>query len=481
MTSAWDLAGSARLRDINRATLEMERNGVALDSEGCRVAAARATADEATELIWLREWAERDLGLRDDEPAWKSGIDGIWTSPVQLQRLLHERLDIPPSPFWKKGKVKLERGEVKLDATALKYLAGTNPAHREGILRILKRRKIWGSLKYLSKLPEFVGADGFIHPVFGSAGDGDDRYGAVTGRLACKLPELAQIPGDDAYNIRTLFVAGPGKALIVVDYSALEIVIMAHILVVLFGDTQLADMVPAPGRPDIHSLNALRVFRDVLGYTAEMDGAEEWLLRPENRKEGFKNHPDPFMRWSRNMIKAIWYGLQYGKGAYGFGGTLFDQAGNPLGEKRAGAMVDGILTAIPGIRRYQEWVAEFIRRHGGIVSLLGRWADLRDLVNGDEWMFRRAWRRALNFPMQAGGADIAGALMVLIVDDRRIAELRWLLTNQIHDEVVLRGPEESADEVLVRVQNHARTAVRLALELQTSGAIGPNWADAKHA
>lgn len=452
-----------------------------LDSDACRVAAGTAAADEANELLWLRHWAENTLGLREDDPRWKSGIDGIWTSPTQLQELLHRDLGIPPSPFWKKGKVKLDRGEVKLDATALKYLAGTNPGHKEGLQHLLKRRKIWSSLKYLRKLPGFAGADGLIHPVFGAAGDSDDRNGALTGRLACKNPELAQIPGDDAYAIRTLFIAGEGNALIVVDYSALEIVILAHLLVVLFGDTQLADMVPAPGRPDIHSLNALRVFRDVLGYRAELAGAEEWLMEPAHRKEGFKNHPDPFVRWTRNMIKAIWYGLQYGKGAYGFGGTLFDQAGNPLGEQRAGVMVEGILNAIPALRRYQEWVADFIRRHGGIPSLAGRWCDLRDLIRGDEWQFRRAWRRALNFPMQAGGADIAGALMVAIMNDARLRALGWVLTNQIHDEVVLRGPAESAEEALAIVQRHAATAFLLSLPLQTSGAIGPNWADAKHA
>lgn len=474
MTSAWDL--SAGLPAVGEAVLAMEARGVLLDVEACRRGEARAAADEQAALETLRGLSA-GLGLEDP--------DAVWTSPVQLQRLLHCQLGLPPAEYWKKGRVRVERGEVKLDATALAYLAGHHPDHRELLTAILRRRKIWSGLKYLRKLPGYVAPDGYIHPVFGSAGDRDERAGAVTGRRACKNPELHQIPADDEYNIRECFIAGEGRKLVVVDQKALEVVLLADLIHRLFGDDQLLEMA-SPGAPDIHSRNAVMVFRDVLGYRAEFtpehfDGLtpEEWLRVP-GRPDGFKKHPSKFVKWARNMIKAIWYGLQYGKGGYGFGSTLFDMEGNPLGEQRAQAMVDGILAAIPGLKRYQDWVMETILEHGGISTLGGRWCDLRDLVRGDKWMLARAWRRALNFPMQGSGADLMGEWLVALENDARLVRWGWGTVKEVHDEVVLRGPEESAEEACEIVKYHALNVFPLSLARQVSGGVSDNWSDGKH-
>jgi DNA polymerase-1 len=503
--TAWEWASAppagVPITAIDDAVVEMERNGIRLDKEFLKVGEYAAKHDQHTERLALRHWA-RDAGWAEvdgvfaDGPksrpvSWRDRVDSIWTSPQKLQVFLHSPLglNLPPSPFWKKGKVRgvegwtgeleAEDGDVKTDATALEYLAGAHPEHRAGINRLLNLRKVSSALKYFVKLPLFEGPDGLVHPTFGAAGDADDRVGALTGRQACKNPEFHQLPRDprkDRYRVRKGVVAGPGEILVVVDYSALEVVILAHILLVLFNDDQLAQMI-RPGAPDIHSVNAIRVFRDVLGHHKEFAGVDQWML--DHPKAGVKEFPDKFVRLARDLIKAIWYGLQYGKGEYGFGNTLFDANGDPIGEPTAKKMIDGIMAAIPALKLYQDWVMAYITKHGGICDIGGRWCDLRDLVNGDKWMKARAWRRALNFPMQASGAVIVGAAMYMCVMDPLLQRLGFKLIISVHDELILRGPEKNGPEALARTKWIMQNAYPLRVPLQVSGDLGYTWEDAK--
>lgn len=478
--SAWEWAENppvgVPLAAIDAAVAAMERAGVRLDTDFLRAGELSARHDQQTERLALRHWV-KDVGWMEPTSTSREWADSLWTSPQKLQVFLHSKLgiNIPKSPFWKFGKVK--EGEVKLDGVALDYLAGRHKEHRANLKRLIQLRRTTGALKYLAKLPGFIGPDGLVHPTFGAAGDADDRSGAITGRQACKNPELQQIPRDkkkDRYRIRTGFIAGPGEALVVLDYSALEVVILAHILIALFGDYQLAEMI-APGAPDIHSVNAVRVFRDVLGYPG-FENADAWIAA--HPKDGIKNHPDKMVREARDLIKAIWYGLQYGKERYGFGNTLFDAHGDPIGEDAAGRMVDGIKDVLPGLRRYQEWVQDYIDTHGGICDLGGRWCDLRELLAGDKWSRARAYRRALNFPMQGGGATIVGAAMAKTAFDPVLQALGYQLVLSVHDELHFRGPARHAEEALERAK-FLMTDFPLYVPLQVAGSTADNWEEAK--
>lgn len=466
------------LQQVDEAVFSMERAGVLVDADFCGRTAEVAADDEMAAWEDLSTWVAstgleptdvlgRPLRIRDAEDDSRAGESG-----VRLREMLHDRLGLPPSPFWKKGAVK--EGEVKLDATAIAWLAGHVPEHRADLRRLLDLRRARGCLKYLRKLPRFANPHtGRVHCVFGPASDEDERVGALTGRLAVKKPELQQIPRDarkDVYGIRQAFVAGPGNSLLCVDYTALEVVIFAHLTKALFG---MDDMVAAvqPGAPDIHSVHALGVFRDHLGV--DFLGG----VQPDQ----VKKHADPRVQQCRDDIKSIFYGLNYGKGTWGFGNTLFDADGNALGEKRAGAMLDGLFAFRPGIPAFHEWVRDYIRRRLGIPSLAGRWCDLSDLLSGrpTDWALNRAWRRALNFPMQAGGADIIGRAMWLVASCPRLAALGWRLICQIHDELMLEGPTESAEEAKMLVNGHMVGAWRLHAPLRATGKYGPSWAACK--
>lgn len=462
-----------RLTAIDDAVVAMERAGVYVDTDFCKETEAVAAQDEAR--IWedLKPWAGDRITDIFGTPLLYRGEEDIrgGESGDQLKEFLHGTLGLPPSPFWRLGRCK--PGEIKTDARAVEYLAGQHAEHRAALQNVLALRRARGCLKYLRKLPLFVvPATGRVHAVFGPASDSDERVGALTGRLAIKKPELMQIPRNpakDIYGLRKAFApSGPGRVILACDYAALEVVLLAHFCRVLFGDNDLAEAV-ARGATDIHSVHVVRVFRDIL-QEPTLQGVEAGEV---------KKHPNPDVAWFRELIKAIWYGLQYGKGSWGFGSTLFNKDGSALGEEAAQEMIDALLDARPGVRLWQAWVRDYIDEHGGIPSLGGRWCDLSDLVRGSDKDRNRAWRRALNFPEQAGAADLVGWAMHLVATDPILARLGFTLVLQIHDELVLEGPAENAEEAMARVIYLMERAWPLECDLRATGAFGKTWGACK--
>lgn len=199
------------------------------------------------------------------------------------------------------------------------------------------------------------------------------------------------------------------------DYKALELVIMADLCLRLFDDDQLAKMV-APGAPDIHGVNAKAVFGEQLGWR-HPDGRNLAELPVSAFKE------DPHCMKLRHTIKTVWYGLQYGKGGFGFS-TLEGADGKPIGEKVASAMVYALLEAVPGLRRWQEWCRTWVDRWHGIYSLDGRWCSFKAefMDSAPKWSKNRAYRRAYNFPLQATGAGIIGEAMINVARCRDLKD-----------------------------------------------------------
>lgn len=457
---------SQALRGVDDAVYSMERHGLLIDAAFCAKAAEQASHDIAGAWARIvskvgRPLAEAAVGL---PPCLLEPGEVRGESQKELVHLLHDVLELPKSPYWGKGAVKLKEGDVKVDAVALGYLARQHQEHHELLVAILALRRGRSCLKYLAKLPTFINpTTGRVHPVFGAVAEGDDRFGALTGRLACKYPELQQIPKNktkDTYRIRQAFIAAPGNSLIECDYTALEVYILAHITQVLFDDYDLTEALVQ----DIHGVNAIRHFRDFMG----MPGLED--LTPENIKEHRLGAP------LRETIKTIWYGMMYGKEGYGFGSTLFDDNGVAIGEERATEMVEGVLRARPSVRQYQQWVMRYIQEHRGIPSIGGRFCDLSDFVPGEKWQVRRAYRRALNFPMQASGADVVGIAMARVNEDAVLAKMGYRLINQVHDALVLEGPTSCVQEAAARV-SHLMTDnyPMLRVGLKAPPAWGPTW------
>lgn len=475
VSSILELYDSALIRKIDQAVINMEYNGFMVDPGYCARGYEMALMDESRCLKQLRD-ATGHLAI--DTIVGQPNADKIWTSSVQLPKLLEQGFNLPPSPFKSKGKVNLAEGQRSTDKRALEWILGRvgddDKARRvcEGVIEL---RRIRNSAKYLQKFPTFIGPDGFIHPICGPAGDEDDAVGALTGRLAMKKPEGQQVPKDpkkDKYAIRRAFIAPYGYKLVIADYTALEVVILANICDILFGDTLLYDLT-APGQ-DIHAYNAKRIFGDLLGWSTD-SGRK---LASVSNLEEFKT--DKELNWYRETVKSVWYKLQYGGTVHGFATSLKGKDGELIGERRAKEIVDALYEACPPISKWHNWVRGRLREWGGIPALDGRWVDYRDVISRGKWGFEAACRGADNAPMQGTGAGVIGAAMVGVDESTELERIGAKLQLQIHDELQLRVPGDHAEYAADTLKEIMEGAFPLK-NLRASVGIGDNWMDAKAA
>lgn len=494
------------LAPVGVVTAAMERTGVPVDPDKLRAIEADMAAKGAELRKELTHWVGRDIN---------------WNSWQQLAHWLHDEpsdggLGLTPSPYCKKGEVPDDK--IATDDRALEWLAGHNPDQRHGIqtLRSLRTHERMG--RYARSWLD-VGIphnDGTLrlHPSFGLASDRDNRPGAKTGRFGVKTPALNQvptkseaagelgIPKDPAY-IRRAFVAPPGKKLVVVDYSQLEIVELAHCIAKLFGpDDSLVAKVRAG--QDIHGPLAKYAFgtlavqgleleltrnpseeraRHILKQLEEARQAANAVIEMRDTPKGPKEYNEfklyPLLKLLRDLGKSGIYGNNYGKGKKGFANSVFMPDGSPLGMDRAELLVDGLNGLYPGIKRFQEYIREFIERHGYIVSLFNRWMPLPDARAQQRGLRNRAWRQALNYPMQAGGQEIMALALIAIHNHPRLRELGFELVLVVHDEIIGMVDEKHAEECLAIVEYIMVTVVELLAPLKAEGAIGDNWKDAK--
>lgn len=456
---------------VGIVTNAMERTGVPVDPERLRA----IDADMSSKAVELRkdlaQWCGRDIN---------------WNSWQQLAHWMHDPpseggLGMDPSPYCKKGEVPDDK--VSTDDRALEWLAGHNPDQRAGLqtLRSLRTHERMGryARSWLGVAIPHPDGTHRLHPSFGLGSDRDTRPGAKTGRFGVKNPALNQVPtrteaaGDlgvpkDPARIRTAFVAPPGKKLVVVDYSQLEIVEEAHCIAHLFGpDDSLVKRVAA-GK-DIHGPLAQYAF-GTLANDQEVINASVDL-------GDFKKVPK--LKLLRELGKAGIYGNNYGKGKKGFANSVFMPDGSPLGEARAELLVDGLNGLYPGIRRLQEYIRTFIERHGLIISPFGRWMPLPDARSQQRGLRNRAWRQALNYPMQAGGQEIMALALIAIHNHPRLKEIGYELLMVIHDEILGMVDEEFAAEALEIVEHIMVSVVQLLVPLKAEGASGDNWKDTK--
>lgn len=497
------------LAPVGIVTNAMERTGVPVDLEKLRAIDADMTAKAAELTAELRQWCGRDIN---------------WNSWQQLAHWLHDEpheggLGLAPSPYCKKGEVPDDK--ISTDDRALEWLAGHNPEHRRGIqtLRSLRTHERMGRYARTWMAVALPHPDGTwrLHPSFGLASDRDNRPGAKTGRFGVKNPALNQVPtrteaaGElgvpkDPAGIRRAFVAPAGKKLVVVDYSQLEIVILAHCIAKLFGpDDPLVEKVKAG--QDIHGPLARMAFGDlaVSGLEQQLsmhpsEAEAQHLLKQLEEARAVANatiemRPDPkrpgqFKEYNefklsaplkllRDLGKSGIYGNNYGKGKKGFATSVFLPDGSPLGDTRAELLVAGLRQLYPGTPRYQEVIREFIERHGYIVSLFNRWMPLPNARAQQRGLRNRAWRQAMNYPMQASGQEIMALALILIFNHPKLRELGYELLMVVHDEILGMAPEDTAEEALHIVEQCMVEVVELLAPLKAEGGIGDNWKDTK--
>jgi DNA polymerase-1 len=380
-----------------QAVHNLEARGVNFDTERCQDSAKRAQADVG-EL--LARWADLSGGVNP-------------RSPVQLQALFYDqrKFPIPPIAGSLKAVKRVKRGERPTGEASLNWLVkrAKRPENIELLTCITEFRKVDQLSRFLVALPEYVCADGRLRGSFSmDKSDDDDSGGTRTGRLASRNPNLQNIPGasGDRYGIRACFKAPPGKKLIVADYTALELYIMADWMIRVLGDRTLLEALESG---DVYGAVAKRTWPD------KLVGVE-----PTEMKE----HPDYAIRKLRSEAKVIVLSSNYLKSV----GGLALQLG--VDDSVAADHANAYARAFPGIPAMQLWAADYARNHGGVHTLAGRFRELPDIHDGREWVRAKAERQAINTIVQGTAAEVVFGAMINLDASHYNSVL------QIHDEIV---------------------------------------------
>mmetsp|Transcript_15877 Transcript_15877/g.43921 ORF Transcript_15877/g.43921 Transcript_15877/m.43921 type:complete len:1174 (+) Transcript_15877:74-3595(+) len=293
-----------------------------------------------------------------------------------------------------------------------------------------------------------------------------------TGRLSSRRPNLQNQPAleKDKYKIRQAFQASPGNSLIVADYGQLELRLLASM-------THCKSMIDAfESGGDFHSRTALDMFDHVKQKVDEGEVLLEW-----DYSKG--DPPKPLLKdefaSERRKAKTLNFSIAYGKTAHG----LSQDWG--VTQKEAQDMLDKWYNARPEVRKWQVNTKAYARTFGLTRTLMGRYRQLPEATGRNKRFVGHAERASINTPIQGGAADVAMMAMVKINKSEKLKRLGWILLLQVHDEVMLEGPDETAEEAFEEViqcmespwvLGLAKTAVPLLVDGSWKH---KNWYDAK--
>jgi len=388
---------------------EMERHGIRVDRE----VLSRLSG----------EFGQKMAGLEAEIHRLAGGPFNIG-SPKQLGEVIFDSLGLGT------GK-RTKTGAYGTGADVLEELAAQG---HELPARVLDWRQL-SKLKstYTDTLQEAINPEtGRVHT----------RYmisGAATGRLSSNDPNLQNIPvrTEEGRRIREAFVAEPGHVLVSLDYSQIELRILAHI-----ADIPALKQAFADGL-DIHAMTASEMFGVPI--------------------EGMPAH-------IRRQAKAINFGVIYGISAFGLANNL------RIPREDAKRFIDTYFERFPGIRDYMDRTKAFAKAHGRVETLFGRRIHTPEInAKGPQAAF--AARAAINAPIQGSAADIIRRAMIRV--PKVIADLPAKMLLQVHDELLFEVEESAADEVIARVrtvmEGAALPVVELSVPLDVEGGKGPNW------
>ncbi len=344
-------------------------------------------------------------------------------SPIQLRKLLFDERGLPATRKTKTG--------YSTDARVLEELSLLDPIVRD-ILTYRSLTKLKST--YLDTFPTLINArTGRLHTSFHQAV-------AATGRLSSSDPNLQNIPirTAEGRRIREAFVAPPGKRLVALDYSQIELRVLAH----MSGDPNLRSAFV--DRVDVHRRTAAEVFEV-----------------PE----------DEVTSEQRRIAKAVNFGVIYGQTAFG----LAQQLSIPRG--KAGSYIRAYFEKIPGVDRYMGELVARAKARGYSETIMGRKRRLPELSRKGPAR-QHGERMARNTPIQGSAADILKLAMIEV--ERALADIPWaqmLLT--VHDELIFECDEQRVDELVGLARPLMEGAYALEVPLSVDAGHGRTWAECK--
>ena len=347
-------------------------------------------------------------------------------STQQLSSVLFETLHLTPPD---RGR-KTASGHYSTAAGVLDEMSGQHPV----VDMILEYRE-YSKLKstYVDALPaQIYPESGRVHTSF-------SQTGTVTGRLSSSDPNLQNIPTrtDLGRRVRRGFITDPGNILVSLDYSQIELRIVAH----MANDVAMLDAFRAG--QDIHATTAAAIY----GVPLEAVTREQ-----------------------RRHAKAINFGLIYGMSAFG----LTRSTELTLSESQD--FVEKYFQQFPGVRKYLDGIRRSARENGYVETLLGRrryFPALKGTLN--QALRNREEREAINAPIQGTAADIMKLAMIRIPPAIAKAGLHGRMLLQVHDELVIECPRDELGESVIVARNIMENAYPLSIPLTTDARWGTNW------
>jgi len=351
-------------------------------------------------------------------------------SPQQLSEVLFNRLKIPPPDRTQRTST----GFYSTAAGVLEALSGKHPVV-DHVLEYRELAKLRST--YLEALPQQ------INPHTGRVHTSYSQTGSVTGRIASSEPNLQNIPirTEIGRQVRQAFIADPGHHLLAVDYSQVELRIVAHIS----GDEAMLEAFRAG--QDIHAATAAAIY-----------GISLQAVTKEQRRHA----------------KAINFGLIYGMSAFGLTRTT------DLTLAEAEDFVKAYFKQFPGVKSYLDGVRRQASEQEYVETLLGRRRYFPGLKNQSNFNIRsREEREAINAPIQGTAADIMKIAMLRVPGALRDAHLNARMLLQVHDELVLECPQSELQRTAEVVQQVMESAYELSIPLVTEARSGINWGEMK--
>lgn len=411
--------------DVLEALVDMEMAGANID----RVGIKRLEKALAEELVEIEKRIFNELGR----------VVNLDSTP-EKQKIVYEERGHRPFAYTD-GCKKIHRQDPNAHkkgvckpstkAEVLEAYAGTDSVVA-GMLEYAETKKLHST--YAVGLLDWLTDEGRIHANF-------KQHGTKTGRFSCSEPNLQNIPrrGEKAKLIRSLFVAPPGYAMVVADYAALELRILAH----YSGEPTLLRVFEEDGDP--HAATASLIF----GYPVGEDDEE------------------------RDVGKTVNFAIPYGAGPAG----VAAQAGTSV--KRAKEILNLHERTQPRVYRFIDKVVKTARARKPqpyVRTITGRRRYLPELWSQDRSQRSGAERRAVNTIIQGTGGDIIKMAMVKAY--RELPEDMQMILS-VHDELAILVPEDRAAEGCAELQRIMESVDILRVPLKAEAKAGASWAEAK--
>ncbi len=347
-------------------------------------------------------------------------------SPKQLGEVLFINLNIPP--------VKKTKTGFSTDSEVLEKLAEQGYEIAKSILEFRKLSKLKST--YVDPLPKMVDENNRLHTTF-------NQTGTATGRLSSSDPNLQNIPvrTEEGMKIRAGFIAKDGSVLLGIDYSQIELRVLAEIS----QDTNLIEAYSE--NLDLHSLTARKIF----------DLSEDALVTREQR----------------DAAKTVNFSIIYGKTAFGLSQEL------KITPKEASDYITRYFEQYPAVKHLEKEIIEYAEEHGYVETYFKRKRIIEGINSKNRVIKNQAERMAVNTVIQGTAAEVLKKVMINLYDLLKDKEDIHMLL-QVHDELIFEVEKEKVLEYKGKIEKIMRESIQFSkVKLEVNSSIGQNWAETK--